>query len=280
MSDFYVPIRGTLFQHPKVLAMAARLKTNPAQVIGYLAAVWNLEMRHGKTRGQDGVIPYYTAEMIDAMTCKGLTAAAAEIKWIVPGDNMVTLPNIRNQQDNIEDLRAGYRKKKQAQRSKSTIVSEVSPETSRGPLSGDLDVRRKTETKTKGKKTSAASPQLFGEPEPEPAQPAELAFPPELDTPAFRAAWDEYTTYRRERNLSKLQARSVASKFAEFAKLGEPAALESIRQTIANGWTGTFAPKTFQGAAGTRGDPLASARLRRASTAQGEYATPIEVREI
>jgi hypothetical protein len=143
VSDLYVPIRGTLFQHPKVLIVATMLKANAAQVIGYFAAIWNIEMRHGETDGEDGIIRHYNAEVIDAMTCPGFAKAAAVIGWIVPGDNGVRLPGIRRQQKNIESMRTAERDKKRLQRAKSKIVPEVSQGTTRGHsrdlMSTDID---------------------------------------------------------------------------------------------------------------------------------------------
>lgn len=68
-------------------------------------------------------------------------------------------------------------------------------------------------------------------------------YPPELDTPAFRSAWADYLAYRREGKLRPLKPRSVAGQIKEMATWGEPAAIESIRQTIRQSWQGLFAPK-------------------------------------
>lgn len=66
------------------------------------------------------------------------------------------------------------------------------------------------------------------------------ALPAGLATDAFRAKWVEYVTYRRERKLQRLGPRSVDEKWKELEKLGEIAAIEAIRHSIANGWTGIF----------------------------------------
>lgn len=85
-------------------------------------------------------------------------------------------------------------------------------------------------------------------PAPEPTkpkpQPDEEPFPPILETPAFRAAWNDWLTYRRERRLGKWAPRTVKAKLAELAALGESAAIQSIRESIGNGWQGLFPPKS------------------------------------
>lgn len=87
------------------------------------------------------------------------------------------------------------------------------------------------------------------EPESEPkasgkAKKAEpLKVPAALDTPRFLAAWEAWIAYRREARMRSWKPQTVAFKLRELAEWGEPAAVESIRQSIANGWQGLFAPK-------------------------------------
>lgn len=68
-------------------------------------------------------------------------------------------------------------------------------------------------------------------------------FPKALETEAFRAAWAEFTEYRREKKKPRFASRTVAAKFAEFELWGEAKAIQAIRNTIANGWDGVFEPK-------------------------------------
>lgn len=72
---------------------------------------------------------------------------------------------------------------------------------------------------------------------------APVVFPPPLDSAEFAEAWGRYVIYRQKRRMRKLLPDSVDAKLAEMAGWGLAGALESIRQTIANGWTGLFAPK-------------------------------------
>ncbi len=68
-------------------------------------------------------------------------------------------------------------------------------------------------------------------------------FPKEIDTPAFREAWGEWMTYRRE--LRKpLKETTVTRQLKFLAKQGEELAVLSIHESIRNGWQGLFEPKT------------------------------------
>ena len=82
--------------------------------------------------------------------------------------------------------------------------------------------------------------------------------PGPLNTPAFRAAWLDWLAYRRERKLAIWKPITVRATLIELAGLGEPAAIESIRKSIANGWQGLFEPKTTltAGRASSAPDPL------------------------
>lgn len=73
------------------------------------------------------------------------------------------------------------------------------------------------------------------------AEPEEI--PAVLNTPAFLAAWKEYHEYRQQSRLKKLIPKSRASQLKTLAEWGEASAIQSIQQTIANGYQGLFQPK-------------------------------------
>jgi len=87
----------------------------------------------------------------------------------------------------------------------------------------------------------------------------ETEIPAELNTPAFLAAWSDYLAFRRERRLPKLIPRSQAAQLAKMARWGCNAAIQSIRETIAQGWQGLFEPKGGNLARGTPPPPPAEA---------------------
>lgn len=81
-----------------------------------------------------------------------------------------------------------------------------------------------------------------GTPPAEKFDPLPIVLPAALDTPAFRDSWAEWVAYRRDRRLS-LRERTVAKQISDFARWGEPAAIEAINTSIRNGWTGVFESK-------------------------------------
>ena len=64
-----------------------------------------------------------------------------------------------------------------------------------------------------------------------------------LDTEAFRVAWTDYISYRKQAKLRRLQPMSVRDQWAEMEGWGHDEAVEAIRTTIRKGWQGIFKPK-------------------------------------
>lgn len=69
--------------------------------------------------------------------------------------------------------------------------------------------------------------------------------PPVLQDDKFRIAWEEYTKYRAQNKWVPLKAMSIERKWRELADWGLEGALESIEQSIRNGWQGLFVPKSL-----------------------------------
>jgi hypothetical protein len=72
---------------------------------------------------------------------------------------------------------------------------------------------------------------------------AEATLPFQLDTPAFKKAWEEYVDYRREKKIAKLLSRSVQKQWDRLADFGPEVAVAAIDETIRNGWQGLFPDK-------------------------------------
>lgn len=74
------------------------------------------------------------------------------------------------------------------------------------------------------------------------AKKIEPAYPPVLNTDAFKAKWKEFIAFRSK--LKKpLLPESVDAQLKTLARYGEPVALLAIEASIANGWQGLFPEK-------------------------------------
>lgn len=76
-------------------------------------------------------------------------------------------------------------------------------------------------------------------PKPAPEADIELPYPSE----AFREAWTQWLDHKRQIR-QKMPETTIKAQFAQMIKWGEAAAIEAIRQSIANNWRGLFAPKS------------------------------------
>ena len=70
--------------------------------------------------------------------------------------------------------------------------------------------------------------------------------PKELDTPEFCQAWKEWEKYRKEKRQA-LKPSTIKKQYEELARMGVEKAIESINQSIMQGWTGLFEPKRKSG---------------------------------
>lgn len=75
---------------------------------------------------------------------------------------------------------------------------------------------------------------------------AEAKIPSNLNTPEFQEAWQRYLDFRKASKFKKLLPMSIQSQWEKMSKWGHDAAIESIENSIANGWQGLFPPKTMK----------------------------------
>lgn len=76
--------------------------------------------------------------------------------------------------------------------------------------------------------------------------PAEsVPIPTAIDTEAFRAKWADWLADRRERR-NAVTARAARGQLARLKAMGPVRAIASIQQSIDNGWSGIFPPRSNQ----------------------------------
>lgn len=123
-------------------------------------------------------------------------------------------------------------------RGRTTIYRLAGPVQSAGPHpSGELDPTRPEDWTLKDNERQIIKKKARKAPES-----VEIDIPDALDCDAFRAAWDEWIAYRRERRLT-VTPRTLKAQAAKLAGFGLDGALASIEQSIAQGWQGLFEPK-------------------------------------
>jgi len=71
-----------------------------------------------------------------------------------------------------------------------------------------------------------------------------VAFPANLQSADFGAAWESYLSYRKSSRLKSLAPASIQAQLRNLSEMGHDEAIEAINQSIANGWQGIFPPKS------------------------------------
>lgn len=69
------------------------------------------------------------------------------------------------------------------------------------------------------------------------------ALPIELNSPEMAETWNQWIEFRKSIR-ARITPISANRAFKDFSKWGQSAAIESINESIRNGWRGVFAPKT------------------------------------
>jgi hypothetical protein len=71
--------------------------------------------------------------------------------------------------------------------------------------------------------------------------PPPTEYPPALDCPAFRTAWEEFLQHRKEKK-TPVTPTAQKNMFRKFVSWGTHNAIDAIDTSISNGWTGVFEP--------------------------------------
>ena len=251
MAGDWIAIRCALPDEPEVIVAADILEVPIATVIGGLVILWAWADQHT----EDGHAPRVTRAWLDAhVGVTGFADALAEVGWLECVGRGFRLPKFdryntqtakRRALATIRARNARVRKTSRAQRD------------DRAPTEQDRTVVKDNPPKPPAKRT--------------PKAPA-VEVPPELDTPAFRAAWARYLQHRRESRKS-LTPTACSRALAKLVRWGPERSVAAIDHSVGQGWAGIFEPKQEQDSAGRSNRPAGRA---------GEYdePTPASVRRL
>jgi hypothetical protein len=149
---------------------------------------------------------------------------------------------------------------------------KVPPPVSKGTTSGTpqvpyIDLDHKTNTplppkagKRRSKKTKPES---------------ETVFPESLQTDAFRETWSDWERHRIEIG-KRLTPTTVGRQLRKLEKIGHDDAIRSIDQSISNGWTGLFEPRSDNRSTASRDRQEASRYRGPTAEPDGEVLGPFE----
>lgn len=179
MAGDWIKMTTGLRTHPKVVRMAAGLKSDKLRVIGGLFAVWSIFDAHSA----DGVLDGYNFRLMDdELGWRGFCAAMQSIGWLEEVDHGLRVPRYDEHHGAGAKRRALDTERKRAERS-GGAESASSPRQVRSLSACDADTKRTREEKrreepsitdgedpTTGVPTAAPRPPDGDDPPPEPTQ--------------------------------------------------------------------------------------------------------------
>lgn len=83
----------------------------------------------------------------------------------------------------------------------------------------------------------------------------EFSFPEKLDNEEFKTAWAQWVQFRREIK-KRLTASTITKQLTKLATWGSAKAIQSIENSISNGWQGLFDPEQRSGKASGNAEAL------------------------
>ena len=149
----------------------------------------------------------------------------------------------------------------------STITDTLSTTPDRVASYPTRQDKDKTKTKTIGE---SEGPEGSNKAAPIIELPLLQSMPATLDTPQFREAWDRWINYRKQRKFPTLKPASVEEQLRRLVTWGHDSAIQSISDSIANGYQGLFPPK--HAVAGASSGSMSKNRYQQAATTAEEHA--------
>ena len=228
MAGDWIKIDHEIHEKPEVLMIAQETGMDVYGVVGRLVRVWTWFDTHT----HNGCANVALDAQLDAWTlCDGFAKAMRKAGWLT---ELGTLPNF--------DRHNGKTAKRRV----------IAAETMRRSRCANVALTAQPEKRREEKRRiqNPPTPQR-GDSAPEKRKP-KTPFDPlsalsgiqgsPLDSPAFRAAWAEWATHRREVH-KPLTPTAVKRQLADLTAWGHDAAVASIQTSIAAGWQGLFPPK-------------------------------------
>jgi hypothetical protein len=208
----WIKVRTIIGTDPAIAQIAARLKMEPAHVIGCFVLLWS--WADGLT--ENGEIKNASRDLIDKISeQKGFAKEAEKVGWLQIKRTSVVFPKWDRHNSCSAKSRAGEATRKQEQRKakKNADAQSEQPSSNSGQMSGHLSGQssgpeeRRGEERRGEKNTHPQTPEPGGgaaSSNPIPDREAERTLPESLaQFPGMRELWRDWVAYCVERNHGK-----------------------------------------------------------------------------
>lgn len=235
MAGDWIKVEKATARKPEIMGIARELSISMDAAFGLCFRFW-CWCDDNLTTGNAFCV---TESLLDETLGKqNFASAMVKVGWLQFDGDQMTVPNFDRHLSKGAKTRAETairvaeckkRKREERYSGNDSVTQKTLPEKRREDMNTDMGDSKK-------------SPPIVK------AQP-KTEFPEELDTPEFRATWAEWIAHRIEikKPMKPLGAKKLLKSLAEG---GERKAIESINQSIANGWQGVFEVKA--GCAGVK----------------------------
>ena len=176
-------------------------------------------------------------QQICGITCAEIEASKLLMTW--RGNDLVVSFYPIDQQEK-------YRNKRKAGKTGGSVTSEAKAAAARANGAKNKPSDTQADTQAEPKQTPNVKESKEKESkgiQADFAAVVSVQVPQSIDTPNFRAAWQDWMAYRKERRFTAYKPKSLEGQYKALAEWGEHAAIASIRDSIRNQWQGLFAPK-------------------------------------
>lgn len=235
MAGDWIKVEKATARKPEIMGIARELSISMDAAFGLCFRFWCWCDDNLTT----GNVFCVTESLLDETFGKqNFASAMVKVGWLQFDGDQMTVPNFERHLSKGAKTRAETairvaeckkRKREDRYSGNESVTKKALPEKRREDMNTDMGAVEKSLPIVK-------------------AQP-KTEFPEELDTPEFRATWAEWIAHRIEikKPMKPLGAKKLLKSLAEG---GERKAIESINQSIANGWQGVFEVKA--GCAGVK----------------------------
>jgi hypothetical protein len=284
MAGDWMPMRIDLEDDIAVVALSSRIGHTIGATIGALHCAWAWANRNTT----DGRMPQITPKHLDErIQIPGFSEAMAAVGWLIIEPNALVFPKYDVWNSNSAKARLVNTQRKKLSRERRASVSHFV-----GQMRDRCATREEKRREENKEERQAATPPVgevgsislneildLSEQKAKPRKVKPPDKPPPLpkvlDTPEYRAAWDNWVAYRAQNNTKPYKPLGIAAAWNEHAEWGPERAIAAIKHSMAKGYTGCYEEKSFGRANGTGGS---AADARRAAKAATEYDEDIQLR--
>lgn len=249
MAGDWIHFDKSLPHKPELLRIAAAAGVSRGDALLALILLWSWADSHS----EDGRLPVTDVTLL-SQVCHGVPVTfwrhVVDAGWLVVGEGYVEIPNFDRWMGRSAKKRLNACRRQQRSRRNRPPVTRKSRAKCDNGVTGAQPGRDESVTRVEKSRVDIKNP----------------PYPPQLDTPEFRAAWSDWAAHRKGIG-HPLTPEAARRQLKALAEMGPARALAALDHSIRQGYRGVFEPAAPRGLPPApppaESDAEAAARLRR-----------------